>query len=355
MLVMGEADSPTHISTTLPLSCFETAISMAVAEDAFKLLGRVSDAFDNPSSRESRKDFRVNTIKLHRPQTSGSSQETQVQHARYARREPSLFDVSYIYDDDELADASTIGHRSCASSETVKSLTRITSCDDAFYACDDTIALDESLCGEMTKMLLSSGSPLDRLNNLARAELKKTGWFERPDQWSIVNMGLSSPMTHTRGPMSPPKTPPVILSPILPSTHAIAAVPPPSFTQIIPSPQSPTKTHSPTSFKASTPNGKYSSSSHDSFPDFSTLSYAPRGEPEPTKRLGVSRRVKQLVKRVLHVNVGVHPSGRSRQSLLMGVSLRPASMAGASSGTWAFASVGSAHTQAGNRWSGLWH
>jgi hypothetical protein len=66
---MGEADSPTHISATLPLSCPETAIPMAVAEDAFKLLGRVSDAFDNPSSRESRKDFRVNTIKLHRPQT----------------------------------------------------------------------------------------------------------------------------------------------------------------------------------------------------------------------------------------------------------------------------------------------
>jgi hypothetical protein len=42
---------------------------MAVAEDAFKLLGRVADAFDNPSSRESRKDFRVNTIKIHRPQT----------------------------------------------------------------------------------------------------------------------------------------------------------------------------------------------------------------------------------------------------------------------------------------------
>lgn len=69
MLAMSEADSPTHISTTLPLSCPETARPMAVTEDAFKLLGRVSDAFDNPSSRESRKDFRVNTIKLHKPQT----------------------------------------------------------------------------------------------------------------------------------------------------------------------------------------------------------------------------------------------------------------------------------------------
>lgn len=322
---------------------------MAVAEDAFKLLGRVADAFDNPSSRESRKDFRVNTIKIHRPQTSRSSQESQIQHARYPRREPSLFDVSYIYDDDELADVSTIGNRSCASSETIKSLTRITSYDNAFYTCDDTIALDESSCDEMTKMLFSSGSPLDRLNNIARAELKKTGWFERPDQWSIVNMGLSSPMTHTRGPTSPPKTPPSILSPILPSTPAITAAPP-SFT---PSPQSSMKTHS--SFKASTPNGKYSSSSHDSFPDFSTLSYAPRAEPEPPKRFGVSSRVKQLMKRVLHVNVAVHPSGRSRQSLLVGVGLRPASMAGGSSGTWAFASFGSAHTQAGNRWSGLWH
>lgn len=69
LLAMGEADSPMHISTTLPLSCPEMARPMAVAEDAFKLLGRVSDAFDNPSSHESRKDFRVNTIKIHRPQT----------------------------------------------------------------------------------------------------------------------------------------------------------------------------------------------------------------------------------------------------------------------------------------------
>ncbi|KAG2337085.1 hypothetical protein BDR05DRAFT_993168 [Suillus weaverae] len=306
---------------------------MAAAEDAFKLLGRVADAFDNPSSRELRKDFRVNTIKIHRPQTSRSSQDSQLQHARYARRERSFFDVSYIYDDDELADTSTIGNRSCASSETVKSLSRITSYDDAFYTCDDTIALDESPCGEMTKMLFSSGSPLDRLNNLARAELKKTGWFERPDQWSIVNMGLSSPMTHTRGPMSPPKTPPAILPLILPSTPAITAIPPPSFTQIISSPHSSMKTHSTVSFKASTPNGKYSSSSHESFPDFSTLSYAPCSEPEPPKRFGVSSRVKQLMKRVLHVNIGVHPSRRSRQSLLVGVGLRPASVVGGSGGS----------------------
>jgi hypothetical protein len=49
-----------------------------------------------------------------------------------------LLDVSYIYDDDELADASTIGNRSCASFETIKSLDRITLYDEAF--CDDTIA-----------------------------------------------------------------------------------------------------------------------------------------------------------------------------------------------------------------------
>ncbi|KAG1734439.1 uncharacterized protein EDB91DRAFT_1348578 [Suillus paluster] len=266
---------------------------MTATEDAFELLGRVADAFDNPSSRESRKDFRVNTIKIHRPQTSHSSQESQVQHASYARREPSFFDVSYIYDDDELADISTIGNRSCASSETIKSTTRVTSYDDAFYTCDDTVAMDELSTDEMTKMLFFNSSPLDRLNNLARAELKKTGWFERPDQWSIVNMGLSNPTTPTRGPASPPKTPPDILSPILPATPAITALPPPSFTQILPSPYSSAKKHSPASFKASTPNGKYSSSSHDSFPDFSALSYAPHGEPEPPKRFGVSGRVKE--------------------------------------------------------------
>ncbi|KAG0697116.1 hypothetical protein DFH29DRAFT_166655 [Suillus ampliporus] len=191
----------------------------------------VADAFDNPSSRESRKDFRVNTIKIHRPQTSHSSQESQVQHARYARRKSSYFDVSYAYDDDEFADTSTIGNHSCASSETTKSIARITLYDDAFYTCDDTIALDESASDEMTKMLFFSSSPLDRLNNLARAELKKTGWFERSDQWSIVNMGLSSPTTPTRGPASP-KTFPDILSPILPSIPAITAIPPPSFTEI---------------------------------------------------------------------------------------------------------------------------
>jgi hypothetical protein len=74
---------------------------MAVAEDAFKLLGRVA---------------------VHQ---SRSSQESQVQHARYPRREPSSFNVSYIYNDDELADASTNGNHSCASSEMIKSLDRI--------------------------------------------------------------------------------------------------------------------------------------------------------------------------------------------------------------------------------------
>lgn len=76
---------------------------------------------------------------------SRSSQESQVQHAYYARREPSFFDISYIYDDDDdgLADmASMTANRSCASSsETIKSLAGITSHDDAFYACDDTVAL----------------------------------------------------------------------------------------------------------------------------------------------------------------------------------------------------------------------
>jgi hypothetical protein len=68
---------------------------MAVADDAFKLLGRVA---------------------VHQ---SRSSQESQVQHARYPRREPSSFNVSYIYNDDELADASTNGNHSCASSEPI--------------------------------------------------------------------------------------------------------------------------------------------------------------------------------------------------------------------------------------------
>ncbi|KAF8838651.1 hypothetical protein BDN67DRAFT_66240 [Paxillus ammoniavirescens] len=53
---------------------------------------------------------------------------------------------------------------------------------------------------DITKMLLAS-SPLDRLNYLARIELKNTGWFERTDQWAIVEMGLSDlPL-----PVTPPK------------------------------------------------------------------------------------------------------------------------------------------------------
>jgi hypothetical protein len=43
---------------------------MAVAEDAFKLLGRMADAFDNPSSTNHAMTPRyLNAIKIHRSQT----------------------------------------------------------------------------------------------------------------------------------------------------------------------------------------------------------------------------------------------------------------------------------------------
>ncbi|KAH7881839.1 hypothetical protein F5I97DRAFT_1914566 [Phlebopus sp. FC_14] len=38
-------------------------------EDALKLLGRVADAFDHPSSRETYNGLTLSSIKTHRPQT----------------------------------------------------------------------------------------------------------------------------------------------------------------------------------------------------------------------------------------------------------------------------------------------
>ncbi|KIJ08973.1 hypothetical protein PAXINDRAFT_17927 [Paxillus involutus ATCC 200175] len=68
----------------------------AESEDALKVLGRVADAFDHPSSHEIHKELRliVHAIKTHRPQTSYSSQDSQSQHARFARCDSS-FDISY--------------------------------------------------------------------------------------------------------------------------------------------------------------------------------------------------------------------------------------------------------------------
>ncbi|OJA14450.1 hypothetical protein AZE42_07617 [Rhizopogon vesiculosus] len=266
---------------------------MAEQEDALKLLGRVADAFDNPASRESRKDRRIHRIKTCRSHAS-YRHESQVQLAHYAPH--------------------------CESSP-AEGFTRITSHDNVLYTCDNTSDLNEKQCDDITKMLASS-SPLSRLNNLARVELKKAGWFERSDKWSIVNMGLPTPTTPKRRNASFPPTPPDILSPITPSTPAITAIRPPIFTPTTPSPYSPLKTCSPASFKASPPHAIYSSSSHDSFLDFDISSYAPYGEPMQPKRFGVGTRVKELVKRILHIDVGAHTDRRWRRSLF--VDLRPA-------------------------------
>ncbi|OAX35752.1 hypothetical protein K503DRAFT_802572 [Rhizopogon vinicolor AM-OR11-026] len=261
---------------------------MAEQEDALKLLGRVADAFDNPASRESRKDRRIHRIKTCRSHAS-HGQESQVQLARYAPHCESFL---------------------------AESFTRISPHDNVLYTCDNTSDLDVKQCDDITKMQLASSSPLSRLNNLARVELKKAGWFERSDQWSIVNMGLPTPTTPKRRHTSFPPTPPDILSPITPSTPAITATRPPIFTPTTPSP--------------------CSSSSHDSFLDI--LSYAPYGEPVQPKRFGVGSRVKDLVKRILHIDVGAHTDRRWRRSLFVG--LRPASTARVS-GTWVFANLGS--------------
>ncbi|KAF9224614.1 hypothetical protein BS17DRAFT_83802 [Gyrodon lividus] len=92
------------------------------SEDALQVLGRVADAFDHPSFREPHKELRlmVSAIRAHRPQTSYSSQESQCQHARFARCDSS-FDISYDGDVElvGLAGAAIGQTASYASEETV--------------------------------------------------------------------------------------------------------------------------------------------------------------------------------------------------------------------------------------------
>ncbi|KIJ59775.1 hypothetical protein HYDPIDRAFT_43804 [Hydnomerulius pinastri MD-312] len=166
-------------------------------EDSLKVLGRVADAFDHPSSHETHKELRLNAIKTHRPQTSHSSQGSQGQHAHFARCDSS-FDIG-CDGDDELAE-------SLSSTETV---TRHLSVEEPSSVSEHTLHQDDTI--DITKMasMLLTNSPLERLNYLARVELKKTGWFERHDQWAIVDMGLTDlPLTAT--PQKPIKAVPAL-------------------------------------------------------------------------------------------------------------------------------------------------
>ncbi|KIK82092.1 hypothetical protein PAXRUDRAFT_154551 [Paxillus rubicundulus Ve08.2h10] len=157
-------------------------------EDALKVLRRIADAFDYPSSPEIHKGLRliVHAIETHRPRTSYSSQESQSQHARFARCD-STFDISYD------ADVELVGLRGAAIEEQIASyasdetLTRHSGCyEDSRSPSERTLQQDDVL-HDITKMLLAS-SPLDRLNYLARTELKNTGWFERTCVFPFIPM-----------------------------------------------------------------------------------------------------------------------------------------------------------------------
>ncbi|KAF8125648.1 hypothetical protein EV363DRAFT_1453725 [Boletus edulis] len=163
-----------------------------------QVLGRVADAFDNPGSlykADKEVLFVVNVVKSRHLLSSRSSEECVRQDATYGSYDSS-FDSSYDEDVEvvELGDASRWEHASSypyASRQHASPRSfseRIFRKDDGMY--------------DVTKMLLTS-SPLDRLDRLARMELKKTGWFERTDKWSVVELGLQvMPL-----PITPPKTP----------------------------------------------------------------------------------------------------------------------------------------------------
>ncbi|KAH0834099.1 hypothetical protein J3R83DRAFT_11386 [Lanmaoa asiatica] len=185
------------------------------SEDALKVLGRVADAFDNPTLHKTDKEvlFVVNVVKSRRLLTSLSSEESVCQDTTY----DSSFDWSCDEDVElvELGDVSIwerassypYASKRCQSHGPRSFSERIFRQGDGMY--------------DVTKMLLTS-SPLDRLDRLARMELKKTGWFERTcvlpppqavsrftefncsDKWAVVEMGLQGvPL-----PITPPKTPP---------------------------------------------------------------------------------------------------------------------------------------------------
>ncbi|KAH7922872.1 hypothetical protein BV22DRAFT_1036995 [Leucogyrophana mollusca] len=289
-------------------------------DDALGLLGRVADAFDRPTTREHYKGVRVDSIRTHHPQTSYSSCGSQVQHARFTRCDSS-FDVSYIYDDNDIEGLGgpSAQLRSCSSSETVTTLSRIPDIEDPSKCSEHTIVSDD-----LMKMLLDS-SPLDRLNHLARAELKKAGWFERSDKWSTVNQGLS--------PSKPSLSDDPLPLLVLDSVPNIEMTPP-KLQVISDSPRAFYSPDSPTrglcspldpEIKFSTPNGKFIESvgidddpdTFDSnFPDFSTLSYDKPLPHIPRRRFG---RVKNFVKRVLASSGASNAitTVRNRHSLLV--------------------------------------
>jgi len=162
------------------------------SEDALKVLGRVADAFDNPGSLHKMDKevlFVVNVVKSRHLLPSLSSEESVCQDVTCGSYDSSL-DTSYDEDVEvvELGDASSYPYASRRHPSPRSFSERVCRQDDGTY--------------DVTKMLLTS-SPLDRLDRLARMELKRTGWFERTDKWSVVELGLSLPTTPPKRATSP--------------------------------------------------------------------------------------------------------------------------------------------------------
>ncbi|KAG9310940.1 hypothetical protein JVU11DRAFT_8814 [Chiua virens] len=175
-------------------------------DDALKMLGRVADAFDNPSLHKADKEllFVVNVAKPRQllPVRARHSDLSFKQRKCFPRYylwiERFLVDTSYDEDVEviELGDVGVWEHTTSYPYASRRGQPQqLRSFSDRAFREDDGVY-------DVTKMLLTS-SPLDRLDRLARMELKKTGWVERADKWSVVEMGLQN----ERLPKTPPKTP----------------------------------------------------------------------------------------------------------------------------------------------------
>ncbi|KAG6377718.1 hypothetical protein JVT61DRAFT_14489 [Boletus reticuloceps] len=380
--------------------------------DAWKVLGRVADAFDNPGSlykADKEVLFVVNVVKSRHLLSSRSSEECVHQDATYGSYDSS-FDSSSDEDVEvvELGDASRWEHASSypyASRQHASPRSfseRIFRKDDGMY--------------DVTKMLLTS-SPLDRLDRLARMELKKMGWFERTDKWSVVELGLQvMPL-----PITPPKTPKNAGVHVGGSGEQFSSTKTSSSNDekhTSRSPRRPRRGHGPdtsernreqsdatkSSTPTSTPSPKRSQGTDSDLADLSTLSYADDdasrlSRKNTTTPVRASRHsdtllhsqtsgqqtggrlgqvVRNFVKRMLPPSSGSGTSGRKTNSLR---TRQTGKAKGSPSGRrrqenmtprsdvsgesrWTFASAGSwmetsgqgcLDYQATNRWSGFWH
>ncbi|EGO01416.1 hypothetical protein SERLA73DRAFT_158743 [Serpula lacrymans var. lacrymans S7.3] len=175
--------------------------------DAMKLLAKVADAFDNPLAKEFYKTIRLNSIATHQPQTNRSEPNKFVHPARLRLRD-SLIDFSHAFDELDIMNLTDVSFLSqwTSTSEISVCFPRNLGIDEQGDVSEDDLDEEYTSSEELMKAL-STGSPLDRLIQLARVELKQSGWFERSDKWLILDSGLSGPVTPVSKSLSTPPTP----------------------------------------------------------------------------------------------------------------------------------------------------